>query len=314
MITGFLFFTKLLDNRAEGVDWLRLYVSRILRLTPMYFFAIGLMFFIVAAVSNFHLNESPLVLLKTATKWLGFTMLGAGDLNGVEKTYTIIAGVTWSLPYEWLFYLSLPLIARTIGAPPAIPFLALGAVGIVGFAVYATRYTIIWHILSFAGGISAALLVRHEWFRGLASSRISSFVLIFSVCLEVAMFSSPYAPAPLFLIFLSFALIAGGNTLFGALSNPAARTLGEASYSIYLLHGLVLFIFFNFLIGHDSSKHFSSSVHWLLIILVAPVLVLICFGTFYCIERPAMTKTSIMTKWLHAFFARIHNASTKQPY
>lgn len=314
MITGFLFSTKLINGRTDGVDWLRLYVSRILRLTPLYFLAMGLLFVVVATVSNFHLNEPLLLLLKNAAKWLSFTMLGASDLNGVEKTFTIIAGVAWSLPYEWLFYLSLPLLAFAVGKTPAMPFLALGVVGVIGFAIYATRYAILWHVLSFAGGISAALLVRHEWFCRLAPTRVSSFVLILSVCLAVVLFSSPYAPVPLFLFSLSFALIAGGNTLFGAFSNLAARALGEISYSIYLLHGLALFVFFNFLLGRDASELFSPSVHWLLIILATPVLVSICFATFYFIERPFMMRTAVVSKRIHSVLARLRNTATKQPY
>lgn len=41
MITGFLFFSKMLDSRKSGVDWLRLYSSRFLRLTPLYVFSMS---------------------------------------------------------------------------------------------------------------------------------------------------------------------------------------------------------------------------------------------------------------------------------
>jgi len=42
---------------------------------------------------------------------LFFTIGGPNNINNVENTYLIDAGVTWSLPYECLFYLILPLIA-----------------------------------------------------------------------------------------------------------------------------------------------------------------------------------------------------------
>ena len=36
MITGFLFWSKLLDGRVQPIDWSRLYLSRLFRLVPLY--------------------------------------------------------------------------------------------------------------------------------------------------------------------------------------------------------------------------------------------------------------------------------------
>ena len=41
MITGLLFYTKLLDSRTKGLDFGRLFVSRVMRLVPLYVFAMG---------------------------------------------------------------------------------------------------------------------------------------------------------------------------------------------------------------------------------------------------------------------------------
>ena len=38
MITGFLFFSKLIDGRTQTIDWGKLFVSRLLRLAPLYLF------------------------------------------------------------------------------------------------------------------------------------------------------------------------------------------------------------------------------------------------------------------------------------
>src|ERR1700690_2553427 len=76
MITGFLFFSKLIDGRARKIDWGRLFISRFLRLVPLYLFAMLLLFLIVAYVSHGDLNEPISKLLKGAVRWLGFTILG----------------------------------------------------------------------------------------------------------------------------------------------------------------------------------------------------------------------------------------------
>lgn len=197
----------------------------------------------------------------------------------------------------------------TLGKIPSLPFIVVGIFGVVGFA---TRYSNQWHLLSFAGGVTAALLVRFEWFCQLASKRISSFVLLASIGVTVILFLSPHAPVPLLLLSLSFALIAGENTMFGALSSEVSRTLGEMVYSIYLLHGGMLFVFFKFLVGFDRATLLSVSTHWLLVILMTPVLVSLCFVTFRFIERPAMQSTAAVTKWIRSILLRQYNSAAER--
>ena len=65
MITGFLFFTKIINEKKKGIDWIKLYVSRILRLTPLYLFAMLLLFVTVAVMSDFTLAQSPATLTES---------------------------------------------------------------------------------------------------------------------------------------------------------------------------------------------------------------------------------------------------------
>ena len=44
MLTTTLFYGRLIDSRGRKLDWLKLYVSRILRLGPAYWVAMSLMF------------------------------------------------------------------------------------------------------------------------------------------------------------------------------------------------------------------------------------------------------------------------------
>lgn len=36
MITGYLFFSKILRANGQAIDWTQIYISRVLRLTPLY--------------------------------------------------------------------------------------------------------------------------------------------------------------------------------------------------------------------------------------------------------------------------------------
>jgi peptidoglycan/LPS O-acetylase OafA/YrhL len=86
--------------------------------------------------------------------------------------------------------------------------------------------------------------------------------------------------------------------LFGALTNRASRTLGEFAYSIYLLHCILLYAVFNFVIGRSAAMALSPAAHWLLIVAVVPILIVVCLLTFRLIERPAMQSTTKATEWL----------------
>ena len=55
MITAFLFTTKLLDSRRGKMHWLRMLVSRFMRLTPLYLFAMTALLGVLAAATGFEL-------------------------------------------------------------------------------------------------------------------------------------------------------------------------------------------------------------------------------------------------------------------
>lgn len=296
MITGFLFFTKLIDGKTQSIDWLRLFISRFLRLVPLYLFAILLMFLIVACISGEHLVEPLPVLLKKLLQWIGFTVLGAPDLNGISPT-AIVAGVTWSLPYEWLFYFSLPMLALTVRVIPPIPFLAISIACIASMAYLQPEPV---HLASFLGGIASAFLVRSSRFCSFATRHISSLIALGCISVAVAFFPSADGYVQLFLLSIAFSLIACGNSMFGILTHPASRTLGEMAYSIYLLHGILLFTTFYFIIKLSNAATFSALSHWLLIIGITPILVLGSYLTFRLIESPAMHSTARATTWIRS--------------
>ncbi len=80
-----------------------------------------------------------------------------------------------------------------------------------------------------------------------------------------------------------------GNDLFGLLSRRGLKTLGEISYSIYLLHGIVLYVVFTLCNGFAVT---GGSVTSYLAFL--PFILLLVCGistiTFLVIEKPFILK------------------------
>ncbi|MFL6514209.1 MAG: acyltransferase family protein [Chthoniobacterales bacterium] len=297
MITGFLFCTKVLRGRSERINWYKLYLSRLLRLLPLYTFAILLMLLTVGIITRFQLVEPAFLFSKSLFKWASFTVMGYPDLNGLKMTSIIVGTVTWTLPYEWFFYFILPLIAVLAGAATPRRFI-LGALLIVAFMIYRMRPDLVY-LATFFGGIVAAVLVHfdliHKACRGIGGSIAASISLL----VAITCFRSAYQFIPIVLLTVAFTMIAAENTLFGILAWPTSRFLGQLTYSIYLLHGIMLFWIFRFVIGFAHGASLSLVQHWSVMCLSIPFLISGCYATFRFIELPGMRSVSRFVSWYH---------------
>lgn len=296
MVTGFLFFSKLIDGKEKGIDWCRLYTSRLLRIVPLYLFVVMLVFLIAAYLTWGELNVSLPTLIRGGLGWLRFWQPKMPDLNGIEDTGIIVASVFWTLPFEWGFYFTLPLFAILIGikARPPVKYLMLALLGVHILMKDVSQLT------PFVGGIAAAYMVRSEVFRKFAIGNVASVLIVVLLVSAVVYFPDPREAGAKILLFSVFCLVASGNNLFGALTNKASRLLGEISFSIYMLHGVVLFVTFNFLIGIPVSQSLSPPLYWLVIFGMSPSLVILSFATYKMIEHPALIKTTRLTEWFYS--------------
>jgi peptidoglycan/LPS O-acetylase OafA/YrhL len=293
MITGFLFFSKLIDARGRPLDWLRLFVSRVMRLVPLYLVVMLALFATVAVLSGGELHEPARTVIKQALRWLSFTMFGNPPINQVAITKIIVAGVTWSLPYEWFFYGSLPLLALSVGVRARWPWLLVGLASVAGLLNW---HALPVHLCAFVGGVAAAWAVRWPWLCRLATGRGGSAVVVLAIAAMLGCFPLASDYGVVALLGLAFTMVACGNTLFGFLLHPASRLLGETAYSLYLLHGMLLFGLFHFMLAVDAPGAALTPVaHWAWVLALSPIVVLVSFASFHGIEAPAMRATSAVT-------------------
>ena len=286
MITAFLFVTKLLDSRKKALDWRHLYISRVYRLVPLYLFAMLILCLIVGTLSAWQMNETPTQIFYEVLRWLMFTIGGQPGINGIPETGIIMAGVTWSLPYEWLFYFSLPVMALLLGILPPYLYIVLGLL-LTGLMVY------VWHpdmavIRCFWGGVIAAFFVRWQALRRFAETYWGSLLAALTLLYTVIAFETVYVSRAQIVLSVSFILIASGSDFFGLLKLRVSKILGEMAYSVYLLHGILLFAFFYGVLGVERSKSVSPEIHWLALMVLSMLLVVVSFITYSVIEKPCM--------------------------
>jgi peptidoglycan/LPS O-acetylase OafA/YrhL len=286
MITAFLFWGRVLA-RGDQIDWVDFIVSRMYRLYPAYLLMLGL---VVTAVfirtAGTSVPDGPW--LKPLARWLVFTMFGAPDLNGVPETSLMVAGVTWSLRYEWLFYLALPLLGfatrRSRQPIPAVfsaaalatIFWALG-----GFASFVPAIS-----QSFLGGIVAAHWVRNPVLVSVSRTRGAALVAVAALAGVVAVFPTAYMWPATAGLTIFFVAVSTGQDLWGLLRLPGLLWLGDITYSIYLLHGFLLWLIFQGFAVTGQNPRWA----WFLLValLVDVVLVLLSSLVFLLIERPVI--------------------------
>lgn len=282
-ITGFLFWGKVLS--ADRMNWRALYVSRVRRLVPLYLFSVTLVMLVVAVETGFELKVGLRALAKEMGTWLTFSIIEPRDVNGLRFTERINAGVLWTLAYEWKYYAALPVLAFFVRP---WSFGLLGVITISFVLINPTKFIVV----HFLFGMIAAYLVRFQrWHQTLTRPVFSLFgVLLILTLLLFGRFMPKMLSACLLFIF--FVLVAHGNSLFGLLHFAASKFLGTISYSIYLLHGIFLYVSLALVDRITPVVHLSPVEYWLLIGGVVFSLVLGCGLTYQFVEHPFIRKVA----------------------
>ena len=284
MISGFLFISKLI-HANEKINWFKLYESRLFRILPLYIFVLFLITLVVFSKSNYELNVSFLDIIKQYFYWGIF--LGR-DINNFPNTDLIIAGVDWTLRYEWLFYASLPLLS--------IIFIKLGKIG--GLILFISCVLLFIKPLDLSpfqpslliffafGGLAAftnkKIQIPSATIKGKLVSSVVGFMIISSL-----FYPNTFDTIHVIFIFIIFILIVLGNDLFGILSLKSSILLGEISYSIYLLHGVILYLSFT-TFGFAKISNYTLQEYIVFMPLISASVVIFSSLTFVLIERPGI--------------------------
>ena len=285
MITAFLFWGRLLDEGSR-INWSALYCNRFFRIVPLYLVAIAFMFAVVAHRTGFQLNVPVTQLARELFQWMLPSIIKIPpSINGYASPGLVLAGVTWTIYYEWLFYLSLPLLAVAATSRSPAAFLLI----IASLLIYSQNIfesTDRYFIALFACGMFAASMVR-RCPNILGDSSIKSTACVLLLCAIFLRYDSAFAWCPVLFLGAFFLLISCGSTLFGLLKSRSAQRLGHISYSIYLLQGPVLVILFSQkTLGKYALQ--SPEHYWFVALLVALMLVCLSTITYRFIEKPGI--------------------------
>ena len=303
MLTGYLFTSKLLQSRHQGMDWIGLFTGRFLRLVPAYMLSVVLLFTITLVTGLWGHGVHAATPAGAYLAWLLFAVPGTPSLHGVQDTVQVMAGATWTLAYAWIFYFSLPVLAWFFRVRTSGVLALVGAAMACLIASLIPHYKIIYAMLALGG--LCAVLVRWD---GLRHALVHPACAVLAwLCVLLATWVSPstaYSAIPLLLLGVVFLIIACGNSLGGLLHLQACQTWGRCSYSLYLLHGPLLYI---------ALKLVSAFTHWpldevwgfgCLVLLLAPCLVGVSLASYHWIEAPALGQQDAFSRRVKVLLRR----------
>lgn len=292
MLTAFLFWDRVLRERGQIV-WSRFFVARIMRLVPVYLVAIGLVTLMVFAVSGWALHEPVGALLHHIAAWAVFTITGLPDINGLSDTWRLTAGVTWSLRFEWIFYVALPLLGFLLARTKQYWAATVSLLGILLYLVVG-HFTLAADgvkFLPFLGGFVAAYWIRSPHLVGIGKAWYGGLFSWVAVLLLLFAARRGFHPITLCLLTGVFVVATCDNPWLSVLRRPVLLFLGRISYSVYLLHGFCLWCVFR--TGWPGKD--SPILDMAVLIAMAGAVVFVSSLTYRFVEEPGLRLGRKMT-------------------
>jgi len=285
IITGYLFSKKILASNGT-LDYPRLLVGRVFRIGPVYIALMTALTLWALVLSHFTLRVPNEVVTAQILQNFALGILPVVDFNGFDVRRTL-AGVTWTLIYEWEFYFALPLIGvlvwrRDLTLPLVVGLLAISSL----FALIARTQGQIAIVLFLIGLLCATIDERcvRSRFPSWLNSTIAAALLTVTY---LAFPDTSGTPWPVLLLGLSFYFITSGADLFGLLSLKASQRLGAISYDLYLCHGVLLAAAFGIVPVREAAL--SSPVeYWLVLAVTLLVALGLALTLHVFVERPGI--------------------------
>jgi len=254
-MTGYLLWKGLLDNpNFSGARFLR---GRFYRTFPAYFVAISLVFALAVAKAGFHLRVPLWKFGASYLLWVMFGLPYSVAINGYPDLVGLGAGVMWTLQVDWLYYLIFPCLVWFSRKNWRLLLLILaGTAGYQALLHYPPAshgnlnrleaFFAFFCTCIFVGMVLAVIKARYPawpWARTHAASALAVGWLLAVECFVVP----HWGLVESLLLVPPFVLVTYGNDFFGLFSTRPALLLGRVSYSIYLLHAIVLIVCLHFL-------------------------------------------------------------------
>jgi peptidoglycan/LPS O-acetylase OafA/YrhL len=290
IITAFLFWSKVIRSNGS-LNLVSFFKGRLLRIAPLYYLVAGLVVFLSFLLANFQIGYSFSRLVIDIVRWMGLGVLGTPSINGIDSG-RMVAHVFWSLRWEWGFYLLLPFL-KTILKLKHGHYVSVALLILYFLFSFTQHNKDIAKSLLFCGGMLAA----HIWEgKFLSLYKLDRRVLQIGVSVLLCTaftFKTAYGTlqAVIFTVLFICILHLPRESTFGRILDlKASNSLGVVSFSIYMIHGIILF-FIGYFFKTNIVNSTSEWAAFVFFTLLSSVLVVcLAFFTFRIAELPFLVK------------------------
>lgn len=282
MVSSYLFCSSLIERKG-ALDLVRFFESRTVRIVPLYMMMVGATVFSAFYLTDFELLVSPVKLLKSVARIGMFDFVTTYDINTVN--IRVFIGQIWSLKYEWMLYLTLPVLTVFMRMTGRVwPLFA----GLFLIAICDPLFSF------FLAGAAAAKLVEKNTPFQKAAWQIAGVAGLLIVLFGFHG-SRGWTQAALLTPFLVAVL--QGERGFRLLAMTPLRRLGTMSYGIYILHPFGLWIIRSLIVRVDGYA--GMGLLTLTGVMVFSVLVAIGSGYlgYRFVDRPLLRWRPV-TAWI----------------
>ncbi len=294
MITGYLFTSKFL--KSSDINLRQLFIGRILRLYPAYI----LMYIMLLVIIKSNIESDDLLgscKISHFVDWFFFTINGNPNICNFQLTNIIVAGVTWSIAFEWGFYCFMPVLAALLGSNIKLYWIISSIISTLIIVVVLPGYYLVYFMM-FSGVMTACI----EHFFSLPKILRSNLFSIVSIIIFILNFlinnETSYTVSSIVLLTLVFLVLASGNTFFGTLTSKPLQIFGIGTYGIYLYHGIILFVSLNTADRIWNNFYLNEYFFWLIIAAITPILILVSILSFIYFEHPILNQTTKVSNFL----------------
>jgi peptidoglycan/LPS O-acetylase OafA/YrhL len=279
-ITAFLFVGKIL--RSPETNWNIFFISRIKRLVPLYVFFLLLLIAIGATLTSKIDFNFLIQTMKVSTMGLMGNTYKLTGHNASDLT-----SILWTLPFEIKFYIAVPALCVALSTKRAT-LISLSAIVIVAcLFMYLDEFNA-W-VYFIIGGLTALVNEKIKMNNTIKFSLKILFIPVVIALIYSCTIKTQNYGVERFLYMAAFFPVAVLSST-KLLKSKALSFMGEISYSVYLLHLLIIFIVTStmrmFLKGVELNE-FSA------LLVMATICACVCFVcafTFKYIEYPFLRK------------------------
>lgn len=290
MITAFLFWSRALATKGHFAP-LGFYRSRLRRIYPAFAGSIVSLLLVVAWQTHLRLDEPLALVAGEVARQFSLGIATGSTIDGLAHADLIDAGVTWSLGFECGFYAILPFLALAIRARASW----VAGSFVLALAIAFERH--LWIVVAFLPGIAAAEIATRPRISAWFARYGNRVAYVGCAALALALALAPHAlltlaHGPKLDVALQLAglcAIFAGVTLGpgpSILKRIEIRFAGTISYSVYLLHGIVLYVVSHAIATFVPIERLSPVAYGSVILGCVPILALVATGSFLILERP----------------------------